>query len=88
MGIFLPTFLLLLGESNMYQKFFSAKDEKSAKTAVFWWVIGTILVETAIASLAIFAFSYFNGLDAASQYFLSVEQSERIILHTYFLFFF
>ena len=82
MGIFLPTFLLLLGESNMYQKFFSAKDEKSAKTAVFWWVIGTILVETAIASLAIFAFSYFNGLDAASQYFLSVEQSERIILHT------
>ncbi len=71
MGIFFPTFFLLLGESNMYQKFFSAKNEKSAKTAVIWWVIGTILVETAIASLAIFANSYFD-----------LQETERIILHT------
>ena len=82
MGIFFPTFLLLLGESNMYQKFFSARDEKSAKSAVMWWVVGTIVVETAIASLAIFAFSHFNGLGAGHELFLSVEQSERIILHT------
>ncbi|MFW5707002.1 MAG: sodium:solute symporter family protein [Bacteroidota bacterium] len=82
MGIFLPTFFLLRGESNMYQKFFSAKSEKSAKTAVVWWVIGTIIVETALASLAIFAFSYFNNLPPASELFLSAEQSERIILHT------
>ena len=82
MGIFLPTFFLLMGESNMYQKFFSAKSEKSAKSAVVWWVIGTIIVETALASLAIFAFSHFNALPAISEYFLPVEQSERIILHT------
>jgi solute:Na+ symporter, SSS family len=82
MGIFFPTFLLLLGESNMYQKFFSARDEKSAKSAVMWWVVGTIIVETAIASLAIFAFSHFNGLGSGHELFLSVEQSERIILHT------
>src|SRR5690625_7794135 len=66
----------------MYQKVFSAKDEKSVKTAVIWWVAGTIVVETAIASLAIMAFSYFNGLDPSSVYFLAAEQSERIILHT------
>ncbi len=71
LGIFFPTFLLLLGESNMYQKFFSAKNEKSAKVAVIWWVIGTIVVETAIASLAIFANSHFN-----------LEKTESIILHT------
>ncbi len=71
MGIFFPTFFLLLGESNMYQKFFSAKNEKSAKTAVIWWVIGTIIVETAIASLAIFANSHFN-----------LVETEKIILHT------
>jgi solute:Na+ symporter, SSS family len=71
MGIFFPTFFLLLGESNMYQKFFSAKNEKSAKTAVVWWVIGTIIVETAIASLAIFANSHFN-----------LVETEKIILHT------
>jgi SSS family solute:Na+ symporter/sodium/proline symporter len=82
MGIFFPTFLLLMGESNMYQKFFSARDEKSAKTAVAWWVIGTIIVETAIASLAIFSFSYFNLLSPDSPFYLPIEQSERIILHT------
>ncbi len=82
MGIFLPTFFLLMGESNMYQKFFSAKNEKSAKSAVMWWVIGTIVVETALASLAIFAFSHFNVLDHASEMFLSSENAERIILHT------
>lgn len=82
MGIFLPTFLLLLGESNMYQKFFSAKNEKSARSAVVWWVFGTIVVETAIASLAILAFSYFNSLPESSGLFLSVENSEQVILHT------
>jgi solute:Na+ symporter, SSS family len=81
MGVFFPTFLLLMGESNMYQKFFSARDEKSAKSAVVWWVSGTIIVETAIASLAILAFSHFNSLDPSSAFFLGVEESERVILH-------
>lgn len=82
MGVFLPTLLLLLGESNMYQKFFSAKNEKAAKTAVVWWVAGTIVVETAIASLAILAFSHFNTLDPGSAFYLAVENAEQIILHT------
>ena len=82
MGVFFPTFLLLLGESNMYQKFYSAKDEKSAKNAVIFWVIGTIIIETAIASLAILAFSYFNAFDPSSALHLAAEDSERIILHT------
>jgi len=81
MGIFLPTFLLLLGESNMYQKFFSARNESAASTAVVWWVAGTILVETAIASLAILAFSHFHSLPAGSELWLGMEQSERVILH-------
>ena len=82
MGIFLPTFFLLLGESNMYQKFFSASNESSAKKAVIWWVIGTIIVETALACLAIFAFSHFNALDSMSEFFLGSNESEKIILHT------
>lgn len=81
MGVFFPTFLLLLGESNMYQKFFSAKNEKAAKSAVMWWVVGTIIVETAIASLAILAFSHFNAIDPSSILHLAVEDSERVILH-------
>ncbi|TVR88964.1 MAG: sodium:solute symporter family protein [Saprospirales bacterium] len=82
MGIFFPTFLLLLGESNMYQKFFSAKNEKAAKTAVVWWVSGTIVIETAIASLAILAFAHFNSPDVSEAVFLAAEDAERIILHT------
>lgn len=81
MGIFLPTFLLLLGESNMYQKFFSARNERSARTAVCWWVVGTIIIETALASLAILAFHHFHGLPESSALHLTVEESERIILH-------
>jgi SSS family solute:Na+ symporter len=34
----LPTMLLLLGESNMYQRFFSARDERAAKTSVIGWI--------------------------------------------------
>ncbi|MFW6347505.1 MAG: sodium:solute symporter family protein [Cyclonatronaceae bacterium] len=82
LGVFMPTFLLLMGESNMYQKFFSARNEKAAKQAVVFWVIGTILVETAIASLAILAFSYFNGLPESAAAYLSGVDSEQIILHT------
>jgi SSS family solute:Na+ symporter/sodium/proline symporter len=52
-GVALPTFLLLLGESGMYQKFFSAKNEQAARKAVMGMVIGVIVIETALALLAI-----------------------------------
>jgi SSS family solute:Na+ symporter/sodium/proline symporter len=52
-GIAMPTFLLLLGESGMYQKFFSAKDENAARKAVAGMVIGVVLIEAALAFLAI-----------------------------------
>jgi SSS family solute:Na+ symporter/sodium/proline symporter len=52
MGIFFPTFFLLLGESSMYQKFFSARDEASARRAVIGMVIGVVLLETLLCLLA------------------------------------
>jgi solute:Na+ symporter, SSS family len=52
-GVALPTFLLILGESGMYQKFFSAKNERAAKQAVVGMVIGIVVIETALALLAI-----------------------------------
>jgi len=52
-GIALPTFLLLLGESGMYQKFFSARDASAARRAVAGMVVGVVLIETALALLAI-----------------------------------
>ncbi len=53
-GLFLPTFLLLLGESSMYQKFMSARDEASARRAVVGMIVGVVVVETLLASTAIF----------------------------------
>ena len=41
-----PTMLLLLGDANMYQRIFSAQDGGQAQKAVFFWVIGVILLET------------------------------------------
>ncbi len=65
-GLFLPTFLLLLGESSIYQKFMSAKDGATARKAVIGMVIGVLIVETVLDSVAIFgAGIYWN--DAAYQ---------------------
>ena len=46
--------LLMLGNQSMYQKFFSAKSEKDARNAVVGWIIGTVILETVIAALAVF----------------------------------
>jgi SSS family solute:Na+ symporter/sodium/proline symporter len=51
--LFLPTCLLMLGNQAMYQKFFSARSEKSASHAVVWWIVGTVILETVIVALAV-----------------------------------
>jgi len=50
---FLPTFLLMIGNQSMYQKFFSAKTERDAKVAVAGWFIGTGILETLIVTMAV-----------------------------------
>jgi Na+/proline symporter len=59
---FFPTFLLMIGNQSMYQKFFSAKTEKDASVAVVGWVFGTVVLETLIVSLAVIG----SGLFALS----------------------
>ncbi len=71
-ALFLPTMLLLMGEANMYQKFFSAKNERAARTAVIGWIIGTIVVETCIAAVGAFGSISFPGL--------STTDSEAIVM--------
>jgi SSS family solute:Na+ symporter/sodium/proline symporter len=71
-ALFLPTMFLLLGEANMYQKFFSAKSERAARHAVVGWIIGTILVETLIDSVGVFGSVVMPGL--------TTGQSEEIVV--------
>jgi SSS family solute:Na+ symporter len=73
LGYSLPTMLLLLGESNMYQRFFSAKDERAAKISVLGWISGTIFVETLIVVLAIIGSSIFVGINPESVILHSVR---------------
>ena len=44
----IPTMLLLMGDANMYQRIFSAKDGGEAQKAVVFWVIGVIMLEVII----------------------------------------
>jgi len=52
-AILLPPFLLLLGDANMYQRFFSSRDAGGARRAVLWLIAGILILEAAIIALAI-----------------------------------
>ncbi len=58
-AIGLSGLLLLLGVQSMYQKFYSAKTPAEAKKAAGLWVIGTIIVETVVIVMAVYAAAYF-----------------------------
>jgi len=52
MQFFLPGMFLILGEAGMYNRFFSAKDAGSARTATVWWIVGVTVLQTALCLLA------------------------------------
>ncbi len=58
-GILLPTLLLLLSESSVYQKFSSAKNAKAAKQAVFGMFVGVVLIEFLMCALAVIGFAIY-----------------------------
>jgi SSS family solute:Na+ symporter/sodium/proline symporter len=82
-GVFFPTFFLLLGESSMYQKFFAAKDEGSARRAVLGMIVGVVIIETSLALLAVVGAGKYWGMapfrmpDGG----LDVATTETIILY-------
>jgi len=62
LGLSLPTLFLLLGESNMYQRFFSARDSRTAQNATLWWIVGVVVVESLILAFAVVASAVFPDL--------------------------
>jgi solute:Na+ symporter, SSS family len=60
LGFLLPTMLLLIGNQGMYQKFFSARSERDAKLAVGGWIIGALLLETLLVTVAVIGSSMFK----------------------------
>jgi solute:Na+ symporter, SSS family len=59
-GFFAPTFLLMIGNQPMYQKFFSARSERDARYAVAGWVVGTLVLETLIIAIAVVGSTLFQ----------------------------
>jgi len=53
LGLALPTFVLILGEANMYQRFFSARNAATVKRAIPLWIVLTIGIEALIIVLAV-----------------------------------
>lgn len=70
-----PTLLLMLGNQTMYQKFFSAKSEKDARNAVVGWIVGTLILETAIILIAVIGSAMFRTGEVA-------EHPREIIAYT------
>jgi SSS family solute:Na+ symporter/sodium/proline symporter len=60
-----PTMLLMLGNQVMYQKFFSARSERDARLSVVGWIVGTLVLETLIISIAVFGSALFPTGEAA-----------------------
>ncbi len=71
----LPSMLLLLGESNMYQRFFSARDERTARRSVIGWLSGTIVLETLIAVLAIIGSAVFLNINSEAVILYSAKNA-------------
>ena len=78
-GVAMPTFLLLMGESGMYQKFFSAKNATAARRAVVGMIVGVVVIETALALLAIVGRSVYPDLLEQTS-ILGRAASETVIL--------
>jgi len=64
-AFFVPTLLLLMGDANMYQRIFSARDAGTARKAVFFWIIGVVVLESSIAMFGL------TGSVAANQGIIS-----------------
>ncbi|MCA9753389.1 MAG: sodium:solute symporter family protein, partial [Gemmatimonadetes bacterium] len=60
----LPSFLLVLGDANMYQRFFSARSPEVAARAVRTLAIGVLFLEIAIILAAWMGSALAPGLDA------------------------
>jgi SSS family solute:Na+ symporter/sodium/proline symporter len=82
-GISLPTFFLLLSESTIYQKFFSAKDESSARKAVIGMIVGVIIVETTLVTLSVIGSSKYLTVAPFANPDGSLDKAvtETVLLH-------
>ena len=79
LGATVPPFLLIIGDANMYQRFFSAKDPATARRSAIGMLIGVLVLEVAIILLAILASAHVESGDMSAP-----PQPAHIIIHAAF----
>jgi SSS family solute:Na+ symporter/sodium/proline symporter len=72
-----PTMLLMLGNQVMYQKFFSAKNERAARISVVGWILGTLLLETLIVAIAVIGSALYPTGEVARQPYEIIPYTAR-----------
>ena len=74
LGFFLPTFVYLMGDQNMYQRFFAAKDENTAMKGGLWWSLLTLFIGIIVSIAAITSRSLYPDIKPA-QAFIHLAQN-------------
>lgn len=68
LGFFLPTFVYIMGDQNMYQRFFASKDESTAMKGGLWWSFLTLLIGVVISIAAITSRALFPDIKPAQAF--------------------
>jgi len=61
----------------MYQKFFSARSERDARISVIGWILGTLLLETLIVTIAVVGSALYPTGEAAQQPYEIIPYTAR-----------
>ncbi|HTB98340.1 MAG TPA: sodium:solute symporter family protein [Terracidiphilus sp.] len=77
MEFLVPTMLLMLGNQVMYQKFFSAKSERDARLSVIGWILGTVVLEALIVTIAVIGSALYPTGEVARQPFEIIPYTAR-----------
>lgn len=62
LGFYLPLFMLLLGDQNMYQRLAASRNSETSKVAIFGWLIGLIIIMPCVSLLAFTGRSLFHDI--------------------------
>jgi len=68
MGYFFPLFFYILGDQNMYQRFFAAKSGEDAKKGALGWFIGMCIVVPLVAFAATTARALYPDINAGQAF--------------------
>ncbi|MCT1578991.1 sodium:solute symporter family protein [Oceanobacillus kimchii] len=63
LGFLLPSFFLLLGDQNMYQRLAASKGVKTSKKAQIFWLLAILLITPTISLIAFTSRSLFDDID-------------------------